>query len=574
MRGFLRAHALAVIIASICALGLGLVSTAVVSLVGPCFQLLLTSAETSSFYLRELFGGSSSSLVAWALPDRAFTREQLFSALPLALLALATLKAVLYISQNIIWERLGELLGLKLRFALVESFIELNPNTRANAQAAHHEAELASLVATDVKMLRDYLVHFYGGLPRECMQIVFMGCTLVLLSPHLSAIFVLGLAPAVVVVGKLGKKLRRRSAAALSNYSELTEWLQGRLLGLETIKHYRTEGIEIAKFQEFTSTLFGKFLRAARIRARTSPFLEAIALTSLVVVLVYALREIAEGSLTSATAISFFAALALMCQSIATVGRYINSNREGAAAKNRINQALEFFRSQRQASINFAGKRFVEDDITVACEAISAGYPGKEPLFTDFSYCFKRGKLYAIVGPSGAGKSTLCRIILGLQQPNHGQIVVAEELVGTYPVPIGYVPQKIQLLDGTIAENISYPHPPPQNEEALWEALAEVGLAEFTRSLPAGIHTRVGARGYGLSGGQEQRLYLARLGFQGFPLAVIDEGTSALDMLSEEQVCSYLQKLKAKGMTILFITHRSTLTRLADEILSLPAPTS
>ncbi len=561
---FLQQHLPMVALASLCALLLGLVSTIVVSLLGPCFQLLLNPSETTSIATTELFGPHWR-FIAPQLTVPSLSRETLLFHLPLLLLSLASLKALFSISQNVIWERLGEQLGRGLRLRLTRSFIMLDPNSRANK----HEGELASLLATDIKLLRDYLVHFYGGLPRELTQIFFMGASLLLLSPKLSALFVFGLAPAGVIIGRLGKKLRRRATSALDHYAELSEWLQGRLLGIETIKHYHSETLETRKFSQLTNTLYGKFLKAARLKARTSPYLEAIALCSLVLVLIVALAEINSGRLSSSNTISYFAALAMLCQSVATVGRYVNANREGAAAAERLSQALEFFAGEQLEALSLQAEEFADPEILMVCQQVSAGYKDKPEVISGFFKEFKRGKFYALIGPSGVGKSTLGRLVLGLQKPSSGSIAYQRTMLARYPLALGYVPQKIQLLHGSIAENLAYPFAPPADLARLWRSLAGVGLEEFVRGLPQGIHTRVGSLGQGLSGGQEQRLYLARLGCHPFALAVIDEGTSALDGLSEERVCNFLDELRSEGMTLIFITHRSSLVQLADEVITL-----
>ena len=112
--------------------------------------------------------------------------------------------------------------------------------------------------------------------------------------------------------------------------------MQQRLLGVETIKHYRTEAIEVRKMHELTDNLYQRFLKAARVKARTSPLIEALSVASMVVVLVIALRDISTGTLTGSVLLSFFATLGLLSQAAGRLGRYLNSNREGAAAADRL----------------------------------------------------------------------------------------------------------------------------------------------------------------------------------------------------------------------------------------------
>ena len=110
-----------------------------------------------------------------------------------------------------------------------------------------------------MKLVKEYIVHFYSGLPREILQCLFMSITLIILSPRLFSIFSLIFLPAVVIIKKLGKKLKRRSNRALDSYSILTEWLQQRFSGIETIKQLQTENLEVEKMRVINNNLHQNF---------------------------------------------------------------------------------------------------------------------------------------------------------------------------------------------------------------------------------------------------------------------------------------------------------------------------
>jgi subfamily B ATP-binding cassette protein MsbA len=134
--------------------------------------------------------------------------------------------------------------------------------------------------------------------------------------------------------------------------------------------------------------------------------------------------------------------------------------------------------------------------------------------------------------------------------------------------PIVYMPQKVLLLPDSIAANIAYPEA-QYDPMRIWSALEEVGLAGLTSSLDAGIQTQIGEGGTGLSGGQAQRILLARLAYHQAPFVLVDEGTSALDPETERLIQALLRKLTNQGRVVITIAHRHSVVEAADIVLRL-----
>jgi len=547
---------------------LGVVTALVGALVGPCIQIL-TAPKESILSFVDLLGPRLGAGIAGLAGTSGLMTGELLRRLPLALIILAFFKATLGLAQWYLWERAGELVSMRLRDDLTRSFLDLAPDERRENTGRLMEERLSSAITTDVKLLREYLVHFYGGLPREAFQVVAMAIMLVLLSPKLTLIFFLGVAPAAAIASRVGRKLKRRASKALSDYSQLTEWLQQRLLGIETIKHYQTEGIEIANMELLTSNLYERFLRAARVKARTSPLLEALAVTSMVAVLIVALMDIQAGRTTGATQLSFFTTLALLSQAAAKLGRYLNSNREGAAATERLRELLGCFLPRQQA-VAAAAEVTTGRATRLTCTKLTASYPGAAaPALTDLSFTFASGRIYCLAGPSGAGKSTLFNLLLGLVKPQSGHI----EMQCTHTVtgaPIAYMPQKVLLLPGSVAANVAYPEAMPDLTKVS-EALALVGMTKVVHGLVGGMNARIGAGGAGISGGQAQRLLLARLWYHQKPFVLVDEGTSALDPEIEQTIYLLLRQLADRGAVVITIAHRMAAALISDELLLLQA---
>ncbi|MGX2961396.1 ABC transporter ATP-binding protein [Peribacillus sp. JNUCC 23] len=176
----------------------------------------------------------------------------------------------------------------------------------------------------------------------------------------------------------------------------------------------------------------------------------------------------------------------------------------------------------------------------------------------------------AIVGPSGAGKSTLIDLLMGLNKPEKGQVLVDGNTLTTDNLlslrrSISYVPQDPFLFNATIRDNLLMIEP-TASEEQIWEALEFSSAAEFVKKLPQELDTLIGDRGIRLSGGERQRIVLARAILRKPSILVLDEATSALDMENEAKIQSAIERLKGT-MTIIVIAHRLSTIRNADQVI-------
>lgn len=199
-------------------------------------------------------------------------------------------------------------------------------------------------------------------------------------------------------------------------------------------------------------------------------------------------------------------------------------------------------------------------------------YHPNEPQYSlnQVNIVIPANRMTAIVGRSGAGKSTLVDLLMGLMQPESGEILAdGEPITGerllSYRRSIGYVAQDPFLYNATIRDNLTMIKP-DASEAELWEALEFASSADFVRKLPQGLDTLIGDRGIRLSGGERQRLVLARAIIRKPSILVLDEATSALDTENEKRIQEALERLK-HSVTVIVIAHRLSTIRGADQIL-------
>jgi ABC-type multidrug transport system fused ATPase/permease subunit len=202
--------------------------------------------------------------------------------------------------------------------------------------------------------------------------------------------------------------------------------------------------------------------------------------------------------------------------------------------------------------------RYDQDKLAYALQNINLQIPAK--------------KMTAIVGRSGAGKSTLIDLLMGLNHPETGDVLVDGEILNDENLfslrrSISYVPQDPFLFNASIRENLIIIDQ-SANEQQIWEAIEFAEAADFVRKLPQGLDTMIGDRGIKLSGGERQRLVLARAMLRKPTILVLDEATSALDTENESKIQESLERLKGK-MTIIVIAHRLSTIRNADQVIVL-----
>ena len=206
----------------------------------------------------------------------------------------------------------------------------------------------------------------------------------------------------------------------------------------------------------------------------------------------------------------------------------------------------------------------------VELKDLSFAYPDREPILQGFSLSIPAGQTVAIVGPTGSGKSTIVRLLLRFYDPQSGSITMdsiglKEWELDTLRQSIGLVSQSVYLFDGSIWDNILYGRPDATEEDVIAAAKA-AEVHEFIETLPQGYHTPIGERGLKLSGGQSQRISIARAILKDPPILVLDEATSAVDNETEAAIQRSLEVVSQNRTTIV-IAHRLSTIRHADKIV-------
>ena len=208
----------------------------------------------------------------------------------------------------------------------------------------------------------------------------------------------------------------------------------------------------------------------------------------------------------------------------------------------------------------------------VVLKGVNFRYPNQSKnALNNVTVNIENGDSLAIVGPSGAGKTTLVDVLLGVLKPSSGEITISNvdplASINKWPGAISYVPQDVVISNGTIRENIAMGFPiEVASDELIWDAIEIAQLTDFVKSLPLSLDTPVGERGTKISGGQRQRLGIARAMFTKPKLLVLDEATSSLDGQTEADISGAIQNLKGT-VTVVLIAHRLSTVRNAEQVM-------
>jgi len=211
---------------------------------------------------------------------------------------------------------------------------------------------------------------------------------------------------------------------------------------------------------------------------------------------------------------------------------------------------------------------------TIRVENVSLAYPGKSTMaISNISLTVPSGASVAFVGPSGAGKTTIIDVLLGVLNPDKGEVLISNlpplQAVAKWPGAISYVPQDVVIAAGTVRENVSLGYPiDVATDDLVMSALKVAHLEDYVAGLPQGVDTEVGERGAMISGGQRQRLGIARAMFTRPLLLVLDEATSSLDGETEASISDAIHALRG-STTVIIIAHRLSTVRNVDIVVYL-----
>ena len=340
------------------------------------------------------------------------------------------------------------------------------------------------------------------------------------------------------------------------------------LLNYETVKYFNNEGFEARRYDESLEAL-----RRARLKSQTTLSLlnagqQLIIAVGLVAMLWMATQGVVDGRLTLGDLVmvnAFMIQLYIPLNFLGVIYREIKQNLTD------LDKMFTLMDREREvADAPGAEALRTNGPVDVRFEHVDFAYEPARAILHDVSFEIPAGKTVAVVGPSGSGKSTLARLLYRFYDVHAGKILIAGQDIRTVTQAsvrraIGIVPQDTVLFNDTVAYNIRYGKPDASDAE-VEQAARAAHIHDFVMSTPKGYATMVGERGLKLSGGEKQRVAIARTLLKDPPILIFDEATSALDSANERAIQAEI-KSAARGKTTLVIAHRLSTVVDAHEIL-------
>ncbi len=429
--------------------------------------------------------------------------------------------------------------------------------------------ELISRVNNDTQRLQQVLGSQLANLVVAPVTVLFAFGLMLEKSWRLTMLTI-AVAPLVYLVTRfLGKWVRRYSYMVQSRLADLTSAVEEGFGLIRVIKIFGMEKTAIRRFSGCASGVVQGELRQARVRAVSGMLTMTLVSLALCGALVFGAYEIAAGHLTPGRLMTFVLLMQLAGTNISQLTRLRLALDRAEAAALRVADMLEFETDVRDAPDAIELEQIVGE---VGFVNVCFSYNDSAPVLLDFDLMIKPGETVALVGPSGAGKTTVGNLVPRLYDVDSGAVSVDGHDVRDVTQAslrsfMGFVPQETLLFGGTARENIAFSRPNATDEEIIAAAKA-ANAHDFIEALPEGYDTPVGERGVNLSGGQCQRIAIARALLRDPRILILDEATSSLDRESEMAIHHALNTL-LHGRTAIIIAHRLSTIRDADRIVVL-----
>lgn len=371
-----------------------------------------------------------------------------------------------------------------------------------------------------------------------------------------------------VIFDKINKPIENYSKELMQESSLINSMLQDIIGGIYIVKAFNLKKVLTSKFVTVTDNIKNKSLKISRLNAYLTPVFLALRLIPQLICPLYggylALhKEISLGDLFAFTVL-----ISYVFSPVESILNFLSKIRETSPAFDRINQLLE----EPAENKNGDTAEMHTGSAPLEFSNITFSYDNKNNILNKVSFKLKKGSTTAIVGPSGTGKSTILKLICKFYNPSEGVIKIFGNDIQTCTDEsvrnlLSYMSQESYLYPVTIAENIGISKAGASMEEII-DAAKAANAHDFITELPDGYNTILGERGGNLSGGQCQRISLARIILKDSPVILLDEPTSALDMQSEALILDSLHRF-THGKTVLIVAHRLSTIKDADQIIVL-----
>ncbi len=503
-------------------------------------------------------------LAAFVDKINSFTPEALLNYMAIGIILLFILKGFFGFMQSYLMSDIGQRIVRDIKAKLYAKFQMLSLDYFTHKRGG----EMISRITNDARIVENAVSYGSTDLVYQGLQVViFFTLTLCIYAK-----FVIFIVPPLAILGYLisavGKKLRKLSRASQEKMADANSILYENIIGARIVKGFSMEEYEINKFNKVNNDYYRVSMKSIKRMLLLSPATEILGCIAGVFVFVLGGREVIAGKISFGVFGLFIGSLLSTIRPFKKLSQVTSLNQQAAAASERIYEVLDAKPTVVESPNALELKDFKNNVVFSDVWFSYADNHVLKGVNLDVPY----GSMLAVVGPSGNGKTTLLDLIPRFYDPKKGRVMIdgadiKEVKLKSLRRQIGIVTQETILFNDSIRANIAYGKPGAGDEE-IKKAALQANAHDFIMRMPRGYDTVIGDRGMRISGGERQRIAIARALLKNPPILILDEATSQLDSESERIVQEALDRL-IQGRTVFVIAHRLSTVRNADKIVVL-----
>ena len=531
-----------------------------------------TKKYLNKIFLAVLFSilvAGSTSATAWLLDpaiDKIFINkdQSLLIVIPLLIILVFTTKGISLYMAKVIMIRVAEEVKKELQIKMLNSFIKSDTEKIENKHTGNYISNLNFDVNHITMMLStSFLTFFKDGL-------TLIGLLFVMFFQNwkLSLIAIIMIPLASLTSKKLGKRINKVTTEAQEKSGSLNKYLIDIFKNHKIIKIFQREDFEKERSEKFVNDLKEKSIKIYTVFIRTTPIMETLTGIMIAALIFYSGKLIMSNELSLNNFFSFLAAMMLAYQPVKGLAQINVGIGQGLAAGKRI---LPIIDRLNVIGTNQNKLHLKISNGTINFKDVNFNYSSniENKVLNNINLKINGGKMTALVGQSGSGKSTLLSLIPRIYDPKSGVLEIDDQNIKTVNLfslrkEISIVDQNVTLFDDTIFNNIKYAKPNASDDE-IYKAAEHSMCLDFIEKLENKYHTIIGENGIKLSGGEKQRLSIARAFLKDSKIILLDEATSSLDSETEEKIQKALDKLTLNKTTVV-IAHRLSTILNSDKI--------
>ncbi len=511
----------------------------------------------------------STSATAWLLDpaiDKIFINkdQSLLLIIPLLIiLAFATKGISLYLAK-VTMIKVAEEVKKELQVNMLTSFIKADTENIENK----HTGKYISNLNFDVNQITGMLSTSFLTFFKDGLTLIGLLSVMFIQNWRLSLIALIMIPFASITAKKLGKRMGKVVTEAQEKSGDLNKYLIDIFKNHKIIKIFQREKYENERSEKFVDDLKEKSIKISAVLIRATPVMEILTGTMIAVLIFYSGKLIMNDQLSLNNFFSFLAAMMLAYQPVKSLATINVGISQGLSASKRI---LPIIDTKNLIQTNDDKINLILKNGTIDCKDINFHYSTnlENKVLKNINIKINGGKMTALVGQSGSGKSTLLSLIPRIYDPTAGKLEIdgqdiKEVNLFSLRKEISIVDQNVTLFDDTIFNNIKYAKPDAKDDE-IYEAAHLSMCSEFIDKLENKYQTMIGENGVRLSGGEKQRLSIARAFLKKSKIILLDEATSSLDSETEEKIQKALDKLTLNKTTVV-IAHRLSTILNSDKI--------